>query len=99
MSQSDYIKLKVISVELSNFNTPKTPSILNSQLYTSLKGYSLEKTIINTKPTYNSLAIPKVKYVWNIPLTSVDLSNNCSSFITCTNTNLRPNRVLVQNLT
>lgn len=93
MSQSDYIKLKVISVGLSNFNNTNTPQILNSQLYTMYKGYSLQKSIINTKPTYNSLDIPNAKYLFDIPLTSVDLSNNCSNFITCTNTNLRPNRI------
>jgi hypothetical protein len=98
MSQSDYIKLKTINNELNNFNKMDFPPVLNSQLYTSLKSYTLEKTIINTKPTYNSLAIPNVQYIFNIPLTSVDLSNNCANFTMCKNTNDRPNRVLQTNL-
>ena len=78
MSQSDYIKRKKIVFELQRQKELKP--ILDSSFYTSSKAYSIERDISNTIITYSQL----------IPL---KLENKCAKFITCSNTNLRPNRM------
>ena len=78
MSQSDYIKRKKIVFELQRQKELKP--ILDSSFYTSSKAYSIERDISNTIITYSQL----------IPL---KVENKCEKFITCSNTNLRPNRM------
>jgi hypothetical protein len=92
MSQSDYIKFKKISLILKN-NSPtainKLPPVLTNELYTSFITYNLETSVSNTKNAYNLLLPSGRKNVWDIEKNV----SNCSPFIMCNNTNVRPNRV------
>lgn len=79
MSQSDYIKNKKIIFQLQRQKELKP--ILDSSFYTLSKAHSIERDISNTIITYSQLALlPKV-------------DTECDKFITCSNTNLRPNRM------
>jgi hypothetical protein len=80
MSQSDYLnKKKIISLLEKQV---EFPPIMSSSLYTLSKSHSVSNDISNTLITRNQLTIQP------------DISNNCSKFIVCSSTNMRPNRVL-----
>lgn len=87
MSQSDYIRHKRISYELSN--QKKLPAILNSGQYVSYKEYSLENIIPNTKIEYNQLIPPNAQVVFGIEYYNV---RSCPEFSVCNNTDKRLNR-------
>ena len=80
MSQSDYLSKKKIVLQLQKQNE-FTP-IMSSSMYTLSKSHSISDDINNTLITRNQLTIQP------------DISNNCSKFIVCSSTNMRPNRVL-----
>jgi hypothetical protein len=78
MSQSDYIKNKKIVLQLQKQSEIKP--ILDSSFYTLSKAHSIELDISNTILTYSQLTPAKAE-------------SKCEKFITCSNTNLRPNRM------
>jgi hypothetical protein len=78
MSQSDYIKQKRTAAKLKE--QAKHDAIYKSNDYTEFKEYSLEKTIISTKPTYNQLRIPGSKTVFDMEKKLSD----CPDFTLCT---------------
>lgn len=86
MSQGDYIRYKRISTELTNESS--FPPVLTEQDYINYKQYSIENTIVSTKPDYR---IPS--FGTQIIFDMNKKVNFCPPFITCTNTNMRPNRV------
>ena len=86
MSQSDYIRYKRISNELK-YDT--LPPVLSNQQYIDFKQYSIENNIVSIKPDYR---LPAPFGTINI----FDMNKNvlnCPHFVTCENTNVRPNRV------
>jgi hypothetical protein len=90
MSQSDYLKYKRLSVELrvdSSYN--KMPPVFESHKYLDYKQYVLENTIVNTKTIYNRITPSGEQIVFNMN----KKSTNCPSFLVCSNTQKRPNRV------
>ena len=78
MSQGDYIQNKKIILQLQRQKEFKP--FLDSSFYTLSKAHSIERDISNTIITFSQLIPPKIE-------------NKCEKFITCSNTNLRPNRV------
>jgi hypothetical protein len=107
MSQSDYIKYKKVQNELqinnksvvAKKNIPNRmnsvyfnqPSVFDSSDYDNYMEYTLENTIVNTKPVLNRLTPAGKQVVWNMDKT---VPNNCATFLLCNNTNTRPNRKL-----
>ena len=89
MSQSDYIRHKRLSYELSTSNQKKMSPILNAGKYTEYKEYSLENAIVNTTIDYNELVPPNAQIVFGIQYNKIE---NCPIFILCQGTNMRPNR-------
>ena len=89
MSQSDYIHYKKISNELKFMS--KLSPVLNAGDYTDYIGYSIENKTQNTKQTNSQLALPNQVIINDI--STIDVSG-CPVFLTCNNTNERPNRVL-----
>ena len=82
MSQGDYInKLRVMRV--LNKQTD-LGSVLSSNEYTSFVSYTIANTVLNT--------VPKT-YVNPELLIHAEV-DKCDSYIMCTGTNLRPNRVI-----
>jgi hypothetical protein len=91
MAQSDYIKYKRISTDLridTSFN--KLAPVLGSQQYIDYLQYSIENKISTKKTVYNKLDVSGEQVVFGME----KKVTNCPSFITCINTNTRPNRVL-----
>ena len=86
MSQSDYLKYKRISTELK---INKLSNVFSPSDYVGYKEYSLENTIYNTKIRYNQLKPSNKTIVFNMEKTK---NSDCPTFITCKNTNTRPNR-------
>ena len=91
MSQSDYIRYKRISNELKN---ETLPPVLNNQQYVDFKQYTILNNIVSLKPDYRK----------PIPFGTInifDMNKNvtfCPYFVTCKNTNTRPNRVPMSNV-
>ena len=81
MSQSDYIKNKKIVLQLQNQNEFKP--VLDSSFYTLNRGHSIASDISNTVLNYSQLIPAKVP-------------SDCQKFITCSNTNSRPNRIMYE---
>lgn len=81
-TQSEYILHKKMTFELQNQS--KLPAVLDSRFYTLCKQYSIEKNFLKDEYAFDQ----------SIPLTNQD---TCPVFITCMNTNTRPNRVLRTN--
>ena len=93
MSQSDYIQFKKTTMILKN-NTispvsNELPPVLTPELYTAFTTYNLETTVSNTKNSYSRLLPSGKRNFLDIEKTVA----TCPSFILCTNTNNRPNRV------
>ena len=90
MSQSDYIKYKKIKNVLSiDNNTQKQPPVFNSSDLLNFREFNLENTIPNTKIVLNRLTPTGKQEVFDMYKTV----SSCSSFIDCSNTNLRTNRL------
>ena len=88
MSQSDYIKFKKISIELTN--SSDFPPIFNMSDYINYEEYALENTIRNTKITYNVLTPSNKLPVYGMLKST---TNTCAqNYKLCKNTNQRPNR-------
>ena len=88
MSQSDYIRYKKTTNQLKEVK--KLDPILAAQDYITFKQYTLESTVINTSPTFNKLALPGDRIVFEMERKI----SNCpiATFAICNRTNLRPNR-------
>jgi len=67
------------------------PQVFSSQEYTGFYKYQLTNTIVNTKTTPNELVAPNHQIIFNMEVLS---TNNCPSFVVCTDTNTRQNRNL-----
>ena len=80
MSQSDYLSKKKIILQLQK-QTELLP-ILNSSFYTLSKSHSIARDVSNSLITPNQLIIQP------------NVTNDCSNFLMCSSTNMRPNRVL-----
>ena len=81
MSQSDYISKKKVIIQIQN--QKESPSILDSSLYTNNKSYAVSIDISNSLITPSQLF--QKSYLDNA---------NCVKFLTCFNTNNRPNRII-----
>jgi hypothetical protein len=91
MSQSDYIRYKRISNELK-YDT--LPPVLNNKQYVDYKQYTILNTTVSLKPDYRE---PTPFGTVNI----FDMNKKvlfCPDFVTCKNTNSRPNRVPMSNV-
>ena len=91
MSQSDYLSYKKNKHQLKEQS--KLPAVIDHTSYIKFMEYQLSNTIINTKPTLNQLSNSNRFY--SVPINH----SNCPTFIECTNTNNRPNRVVSSNST
>ena len=92
MSQSDYIKHKKTSTKLRIDNSSvnnKEPPVFDSGHYTDFKQFYLENTINNTSPIFNYIVQDGRHLVFGMD----KVVSTCPTFIDCSNTNLRPNRV------
>jgi hypothetical protein len=92
MSQSDYIKYKKTSTKLRIDNSSvhnKEPPVFDSSDYTDFKQYHLENTINNTSPTFNYIVPSGRHSVFGMD----KVVSTCPTFIDCSNTNIRANRV------
>ena len=90
MSQSDYLKYKRISTRLRVDNdTTKQPPVFQSNTLSQYQQYALANSIINTKPRYNQLVPSGRQSVFGMD----KVVSGCPTFIVCTNTNERTNRV------
>jgi len=92
MSQSDYIKYKKTSTKLRIDNSSvhnKEPPVFDSSDYIDFKQYHLENTINNTSPTFNYVVQDGRHLVFGMD----KVVSTCPTFIDCSNTNLRANRV------
>lgn len=99
MSQSDYIKYKRVANQLNvdnNNKNNKLAPVLSSQNYIDYSQYTTMNGIINNTPLFDVVPIPgttnifgMTKYVTNCP---------SGNFITCRNTNTRPNRLALSSV-
>lgn len=94
MSQSDYIKYKRVQRELTEFNqTPhKIPNVLHSGQYISYKEYSLENTIVSHNDMYTKFVDANVPIVFGMVK---QCAANSPTFILCSGTNARGNRMTI----
>ena len=92
MSQSDYLKHKKTAHILKE---NKLPPILNSADYTAYTRFQLTNTIINDEEANYGEIVPEGKK--KIFGMEINVSN-CPSFILCSSTDTRPNRVLLKNV-
>ncbi len=88
MSQSDYIKHKRISYELTEQR--KLAPVFNAGKYTEYKEYSLENTIYSSTINYDKIIPVNTPVIFGIQYNNVQ---NCPGLILCSSTNTRPNRV------
>lgn len=97
MSQSDYIKYKRVSTELSIDNritNNKLSPVLSSQKYITYSQYDILNSIPNDIPTFNTVNILGTQEIFGMH----KLVKDCPSFITCEKTNTRPNRMLLSTI-
>lgn len=90
MSQSDYLKHKKIANQLSIDHNTNHPAVYNSQDYLSYRSFVLKNEIKNTKTVENRITPVGKQIVFGVELST----SECPGFIDCSNTHLRPNRVL-----
>ena len=88
MSQSDYLKYKRISTTLRIDGNDTLP-VFESQQYLNYKQYSLENTINNSSILYNRITPANTIVVFDMD----KKTTSCPGFITCRDTQSRPNRV------
>jgi hypothetical protein len=91
MSQSDYITYKRTQIE---WKLGKLPTVLDPSQYESFKDYALENTVINQKLSYSQLQPVNTQNIYNMVVPQTKY-NQCSPFLLCNNTNIRPNRILM----
>jgi hypothetical protein len=91
MAQSDYIHYLKTATELKKIS--KLSPILNSGDYTGYVAFSVENTVsqTNTKQINSQLTNTGQVIINDIPTINV---STCPTFLTCSNTNKRANRVL-----
>ena len=89
MSQSDYIKYRRISTQLSLDASRNQMPVTRSTQYLDYKEYVLENTIPNTNIVYNLIAPSNEKIIFNME----KRTSNCPTTYECVNTNKRANRV------
>ena len=87
MSQSDLLKHKRISTLL---RVDTQPPVFNSQTLLDFKQFQLVNTITNSKQLYNQSVNDNRTNVFNMELNV----SGCETFIDCSGTDQRPNRVL-----
>ncbi len=91
MSQSDYLKYKRVATQL---RIDAQPTVIESQKYVNFKEYTLENTIVNTKPILNRVT-PKGRQ----PILGMDKAvSSCPTFYNttdglCSRSYNRPNRI------
>jgi hypothetical protein len=88
MSQSDYIKYKRVAVELKA--QTKLSPVIEAGQYTRFKDFALENTILSNKLRYDKLQQSNTITVFGI--TQLNAAN-CASFLLCSDTNKRVNRM------
>ena len=88
MSQSDYIAHKKNAQILQRQSDLE--GVLNSQDFTQYKQFAFHNTITNSNITYNQLREPNKQRVYKMELPV----SQCPQFLTCTQTQARPNRVI-----
>ena len=89
MSQSDYIRYLKTSNQLLEAN--KLDKVLSSQDYISFKQYTLESNIVNTLPTLNQLAVPKISSIFDLQI-KIASCPSIKNFPMCNQTQNRLNR-------
>jgi hypothetical protein len=87
MSQSDYLRRKRIATTLQN-DAALYP-VLSEQNLLDFKQFSLVNTIPNDKEILNYIVPANKRMIFNIEQTVAE----CPSFIVCSGTNARPNRI------
>ena len=90
MSQSDYIRHKRVANELKNQADNLAP-VIGAGQYIDYKAFTLENTILSSKPNYTKLVPPSSVNIFGIQM---DTPSNCPTFILCSQTNSRVNRKL-----
>ena len=86
MSQSDYLKYKRVSTQL---RIDAQPTVIESRKYVNFKEYTLENTIVNTKPILN-----RVTPIGRQPIFGMDKAvSSCPTFNLCSRSYNRTNRV------
>ena len=88
MSQSDYIRYKRVAVELQNQAKNLAP-VIDAGQYINYKAFTLENSIINSKPDYTKIQPPLSVNVFGMQINN---PSNCSTFTLCFGTNSRVNR-------
>ena len=87
MSQSDYLRRKRISNIL--YNDISDNPIYNSKTLLDFKQYQLENEIVSLNINNQKMGSAESQRIFNMDRNVT----NCPTFIVCTNTSLRPNRV------
>jgi hypothetical protein len=90
MSQSDYLKHKKIANELNIDHSSNHAAVLDSQNYLSYRSYALQNEIVNSRTILNRITPSGKQMIFGVEKNVT----NCPAFIDCSNTHLRPNRVL-----
>ena len=88
MAQSDYIHFKKTAMILKN-DASSLPSVLSPEYYTEFASYHLETNVENTKNQYSRLVMDGNTNLFNME----KKVSSCPTFIMCSGTNARPNRV------
>jgi len=88
MSQSDYIQYKRNATELKEQR--KMQPVLDALDYTEFKQFSLQNTVLNTKPRYNELIPTNTKIIFGMENAK---TATCTPFLVDHGTQSRPNRV------
>ena len=88
MSQSDYIQHLKVATELKLQS--KLSPVLTSDNYTAFKQFNIENTVYNTSRRHNQLVPTGTQIVFDMPMPN---ASRCSTFLLCSNTQNRPNRV------
>ena len=88
MSQSDYIQHLKVATELKSQS--KLSPVLTADDYTAFKQFNIENTVYNTSRRHNQLVPTGTQIVFDMPMPN---ASRCSTFLLCSNTQKRPNRV------
>jgi hypothetical protein len=90
MSQSDYIKHLKLATELKQQTSTDFPPVFESGRYTAFKQYTVVNNVKNTSPLYDEFVPTGITNIFGVPLRNIA---TCPTFVACTSTNTRPNRV------
>ena len=88
MSQSDYIQHLKVATELKSQS--KLSPVLTADDYTAFKQFNIENIVYNTSRRHNQLVPTGTQIVFDMPMPN---ASRCSTFLLCSNTQKRPNRV------